>query len=662
MPKKKMDDSAIPEILAPAGNRSSFLAALAAGADAIYCGLKQHSARMAATNFRMGELSDLRAAAAERGVRVYVAFNTMVKPGELTDVGRMLDRLQQEVVPDALIVQDLAIVTLARQIGFTGEIHLSTLSNVSFCAPLHRLSQNPGVQRVVLPRELSIDEIQTMARACPDTLGLEVFVHGALCYAVSGRCYWSSYLGGKSGLRGRCVQPCRRRYAQSGLRGRFFSCQDLSVDVLAKVLRRVDRIRAWKIEGRKKGPHYVFHTVQAYRLLRDQGNDARTKKEANALLSQALGRRSTHYNFLPQRPQNPVPEDGETGSGLPVGVLKGKGNQPALTPNRALFPGDTLRLGYEDEPGHRIYRVSKSVPKGGRLVLSGPPPKRAARRTPVFLIDRREKWLQEAMASVEPSGASSGRSSGSKSLFTVRLPRHQRRKSPPIGDVHIFRAPDRKRTGGSVGVWVSPDRAQPFSKQDVSHTWWCLPPVIWPEDEDRVAASVLKVLNAGGRRFILNAPWQTAVFGKRRGVMLWAGPFCNVSNPLAVDQMASLGFSGVIPSPELGAADYLALARQSPLPLGILIYGNWPLCLSRARSPLIREDRPFISPRGEDAWVARYDTTNWVYPNWRVDLRKTKPQLQRAGYSLFLHLHEPVPKRVRLKRRPGKWNWTIGLR
>ena len=113
-----------PEILAPAGSRQSFLAAVAAGADAVYCGLKRHSARMAAENFRISDLVVLREAARAQRTRLYVALNTMITSGELADIGRTLDRLQREVQPDALIVQDLAVVDLAGQVGFTGEIHL----------------------------------------------------------------------------------------------------------------------------------------------------------------------------------------------------------------------------------------------------------------------------------------------------------------------------------------------------------------------------------------------------------------------------------------------------------------------------------------------------------------------------------------------------------
>ncbi|MEJ2040995.1 MAG: U32 family peptidase, partial [Desulfosarcinaceae bacterium] len=238
-----------PEILAPAGNREAFLAALAAGADAVYCGLKSFSARMAAKNFTLEELAGLRELAGRQKARVYLTLNTLVKPDELSVLGRQLDQVNRCVKPDALIVQDLGVIQLARQVGYKGEIHLSTLANVTLAQALPQLSKTFGVQRVVLPRELSVDEIKLMAESCPSDLGLELFVHGALCYGVSGRCYWSSFLGGKSGLRGRCVQPCRRRYTQKQTRGRLFSCQDFSLDVLIKTLASIPQVRAWKIEG-----------------------------------------------------------------------------------------------------------------------------------------------------------------------------------------------------------------------------------------------------------------------------------------------------------------------------------------------------------------------------------------------------------------------------
>jgi len=178
-----------PEILAPAGSRASFLAALAAGADAVYCGLKTFSARMEAANFSISELASLTCLAHEKGTKVYVALNSLLKPDDINKAGSILDQLNRFVHPDALIIQDLGMVKLVQQVGYSGELHLSTLANISFPSALKLIKKIRKVNRVVIPRELGIDEIKKMALACPDGIDLEVFIHGALCYAVSGRCF-----------------------------------------------------------------------------------------------------------------------------------------------------------------------------------------------------------------------------------------------------------------------------------------------------------------------------------------------------------------------------------------------------------------------------------------------------------------------------------------
>jgi putative protease len=123
-----------------------------------------------------------------------------------------------------------------------------------------------------------------------------------------------------------------------------------------------------------------------------------------------------------------------------------------------------------------------------------------------------------------------------------------------------------------------------------------------------------------------------------------------------------MGLAGAIVSPELGRDGYLQLASQRPLALGIIISGNWPLCVSRAKAQDLNIDEPFTSPRGEQAWLTRYGRDYWLFPNWKLDLLVHKPELQNAGYSLFVHLNEPLPKTVKLKRRPGLWNWNLNLR
>ena len=650
-----------PAIMAPAGNRASFLAAVAAGADAIYCGTKLFSARMQAQNFSPAELKPLVDLAHDRGIRVYVTLNTLLKPDDLDTAGKLIQTLNRHVQPDGLIIQDLAVLSLARQTGFRGEIKLSTLANISFGQALSLAAKTLGVDRVVLPRELNIDEIKDVARVCPPNLGLEVFIHGALCYAVSGRCYWSSYLGGKSGLRGRCVQPCRRVFNQSSDRQRFFSCQDLSLDVLVKVLLSIPQVQTWKIEGRKKGPHYVYYTVQAYRMLRDHVGDSRMKKTALQLLSQSLGRSSTHYNFLPQRPQSPVGIDGQTGSGLLVAKIKGSRQKPYFAPYQELLPGDVLRLGYEDEPWHTTERLKRAVPKGGKFYPKSFSRGRRVAGTPVFLIDRRETALKEMLAELEAGLPDMAETSSGDSGFRARLPAKSRRRDK-IMELSVYRRPGHSKSLGYPGIWLSADVLKQTPRKRIPAVWWWLPPVVWPDEAEDVISLVGLALKKGARIFVLNAPWQITFFKEPRKLKLWAGPFCNLANALALNALKPLGFSGAVVSPELGRQGYLQLARHRPFPLGMVISGNWPLCVSRTKAPTLKLNTPFTSPRGEAAWLAQHDGNFWMFPNWKLDLLAHRNELQKAGYSLFVHLNEPLPKKMKLKRRPGLWNWDISLR
>ncbi len=652
-----MDDSK-PQILAPAGNKASFLAAIAAGANAVYCGLKNFSARMEAKNFTVNELAPLTSLAHENGVKVYVTLNSLLKHEDLSLAGNLISQLAKRVNPDGLIIQDLALIDLAKQTGFKGELHLSTLSNVTFPAALKLVRGQLNINRVVLPRELSVDEIKTLAAACPVNLSLELFVHGALCYGISGRCYWSSYFGGKSGLRGRCVQPCRRIYTQKGKTGRVFSCVDLSLDVLSKVLLPVSQITAWKIEGRKKGPHYVYYTVSAYKILRDKGSDPAEKKNALELLSRSLGRVGTHYNFLPQRPQNPVSAESQTGSGLPVGKICGPAQNPWLSPNEDLLQNDLLRIGYEDEISHNILRVGKFVPKRGRLYIKPIAGNKSASGAHVFLTDRREKALEDMISELDSKIKKVSFSNEPELSFTSKLPKRFKGKQS-FCEVNVYRNHPRFNKGIKTGLWLDPEGMK-GKNIDYSCYWW-FPPVIWPDEEKQLKDRIDFLIAKGSKNFVLNIAWQIALFSSTKNLNIWAGPFCNIANVLALKAIHSLGFSGAIASPELGSDDYLNLIKNSPLPLGIVISGNWPLSISRILSGQVQTDYPFISPKGEYAWATKYSSNFWIYPNWIIDLTDKKEELQKAGYSMLINIIEPLPADIRMKKREGKWNWGIGL-
>ena len=651
-----------PLILAPAGNRASFLAALAAGADAVYCGLKSFSARMEAKNFTVEELIPLTKLAHKKGCKVYLTMNSLIKQSELEKAGTTLKHLAQKVKPDAIIIQDLAFIKLAQQAGFKNEIHLSTLANISFPAALKNIQEKLSASRVVIPRELNIDEIKAMAQKCPEKTDLEIFIHGALCYSVSGRCYWSSYMGGRSGLRGRCVQPCRRLYSQDNQRKRFFACHDLSLDVLVKVLLNVSKINTWKIEGRKKGPHYVFYTVKAYQALRDHGTDPEKKKAALALLSRALGREDTHYNFLPQRPQNPLKSDRQTGSGFFIGKISGTKNSLYIIPREELMAGDTLRIGYQDESWHAVKKINRNVPKRGKIYLKFPHNRRPANGTSVFLTDRLEKELKDMLAQLEKQLSDISEPVTLKSDFKIKFPSAQKNKikKKPV-NINVFRRLPKTKQRDITGIWLCEETKTTAFKRLASDIWWWLPPVIWPDDQQKLSLLIKYALKSGAKNFVLNAPWQNAFFTNKKELNLWAGPFCNTANTFAIDILASMGFKGVVVSPELSKNDFLSLPGKSALPLGVVISGNWPLGISRIVPENIKTDEVFYSPKREGACVKKYGSSYWVYPDWEIDLSEKKNILKKAGYALFVHIKEPVEQKVPMKKRPGLWNWNIEL-
>ncbi|WP_300951792.1 peptidase U32 family protein [uncultured Desulfovibrio sp.] len=700
-----------PEILAPAGDTPSFLAALAAGADALYVGLKHFSARMEAENFGTGELARLTDLAHEAGSRVYVAMNTLVKPGECGAAWRLIARLAARVRPDGLIIQDPGLLDLARQAGFAGGLFLSTLANVTHPLAL-REAKKLGADRVILPRELSIDEIRAMGAACPEGLDLECFVQGALCYCVSGRCYWSSYMGGKSGLRGRCVQPCRRIYQQGarmaqsgrdgrrqgrrgaappdrhaegrgghGRSGRFFSCRDLELGPLVKTLLDVPHLASWKIEGRKKGPHYVYHTVTAYRLLRDDPGDPAARRAAADILAMALGRPGGKARFLPQSPEETAAPDSQTSSGLLAGKIRiAPDGGCELKPHFELLPGDYLRVGVEDERWHATVPVTRRVPKAGtlRLRLARHATPRAG--TPVFLIDRREPELLRLLA--DWRGRLDARNAPSaQDTVPTGAPRFPRAiRPPPRPDMLLTATLPRGRAredgaasapgrGGRApgrrslpALWLSPRTAE-LSRTMVARIAWWLPPVVWPEEEDALARMLGRLWRQGARHFVCNAPWQRALFPDRlpEDADLLAGPFCNTANAAALGVLAGQGFAGAFASPELARDDALALPAQSPLPLGAVLSGFWPVGLSRFSLAGIRPNEPFAGPKGEVFWARRYGGTLWIYPAWPLDLSEQRRELADAGYSFFVRMEETPPASLPELRRQGLFNWNGAL-
>ncbi|MCF7676288.1 MAG: U32 family peptidase, partial [Akkermansiaceae bacterium] len=270
-----------PELLAPAGNWDCARAAVAAGADAIYFGLSRFNARLRADNFTEDDLPELMAYLHRHGLRGLVTMNTLVFSGELEQAEAQL-RLLAAAGVDAVIIQDLGLAMLAHAVCPELEIHASTQMTVTSPEGLAFVESIVPLGRVVLARELSIQELARFQAELPSIAGLglktplEVFVHGALCVAYSGQCLTSESLGQRSANRGECAQACRMPYEivvdgqprELGEVRYLLSPQDLAaVDLLPELVRA--GVKSFKIEGRLKSPEYVAAVTRVYRKALD---------------------------------------------------------------------------------------------------------------------------------------------------------------------------------------------------------------------------------------------------------------------------------------------------------------------------------------------------------------------------------------------------------
>jgi len=245
------------EILAPAGSFDSVVAAVRCGADAVYLGAKNFSARASAQNFSLEELRQAVIFCHERGVKVYLTLNTSVYDKELAEAAELI-KASAALGIDALIVSDLGIVSLAKNICPEMPLHASTQMCIQSAEGV-LAAKRLGFERAVLAREMSRQEIFDAVKN--GGIETEVFVHGALCMSVSGQCYLSSVLGKRSGNRGRCAQPCRLDFSLENSSANYvLSLKDLSLNQHLKELDSMG-VTSLKIEGRMKRPEYVAAAV-----------------------------------------------------------------------------------------------------------------------------------------------------------------------------------------------------------------------------------------------------------------------------------------------------------------------------------------------------------------------------------------------------------------
>lgn len=264
------------ENLAPAGNWDALRSAVAAGADAVYLGYAAYSARAGAGNFDEQQLRDAVRFAHLHHVRVHVTVNTLIEDGEMAGVVDVL-RLLSEIRVDAVLVQDLGVLRMARRCFPDLPIHASTQMAIHNATGV-RFCRNQGMTRAVLARECSAAEI---ALAAKEGIEIEVFGHGAQCVAVSGECLFSSVVGGRSGNRGRCAQPCRLLYTYRGKTAAWLSPRDVCMRDDLPELNKAG-VASIKLEGRLKRPEYVATIANSYRNAIDAMDNGHFRKADEA--------------------------------------------------------------------------------------------------------------------------------------------------------------------------------------------------------------------------------------------------------------------------------------------------------------------------------------------------------------------------------------------
>lgn len=340
--KKPEQKKEKPELLAPAGSLESFFAAMEKGADGVYAGLKDFSARAKAKNFTLYQMEKMTGYAHAHQKKLYVTLNTVVKESELPLLVDTLASLEAIGV-DAVIIQDMAVARLAREFFPALPLHASTQMTVHNSAGVLQLAEL-GFERVVLARELHLDEISRIVARSP--IGIECFVHGALCFSVSGQCYFSSFLGGHSGNRGRCAQPCRRQYKYKGKEGYYFSTNDFSsIDMIPQLA--AAGVESLKIEGRMKSAEYVAAIVGAYRKVLDAppANLPTALGEARELIKLSFGRTPTKGFLASHAPVDIATPSLRGATGRFLGEIKSiKGNRIHFESRDRLHIGDRIRI------------------------------------------------------------------------------------------------------------------------------------------------------------------------------------------------------------------------------------------------------------------------------------------------------------------------------
>ncbi|MDR2702411.1 MAG: U32 family peptidase [Spirochaetaceae bacterium] len=671
-----------PELLAPAGSPEALDAAVAEGADAVYLGLKSFNARMRSANFAYSQFEGALRSLHRMGRRLYVTVNTVFEQREADRVYQLLKYLAA-AGPDGIIVQDLGLLLMAREFPQL-KIHASTQMNIASARGANVLSKY-GVSRVVLARELSLEEIGAIGRLT--NVEMEVFVHGALCASVSGLCLFSSYLGGKSANRGLCTQACRRLYHAEGAganrgdiatefdeaapfqAGYYFSPCDLSLIARMPELAEAG-VRSFKIEGRMKSAEYVGTVVSAYRRVIDSmesGEDERRRslEDARSVLQNDFARPKTEFFFSPAAAGTIFRPEQDGGTGISMGtILKVSSSGSELRAlvksggQITLMPGDSVRFHKADDSRRQAHKLTFAGKSGGAHLISIPEGFEAG--DSVYLIQTKSmtrRYPQALPKDLSPFKRQPGREKAPPLPDREKPPSMPDRKNPaakkqllPEGiftalasteDLYIVQSI--KPAGVILPVnrktirLLLEEKPLPFKAQEIIlalDPWF-------PQEEERFLAELPEQLEERGYcRYILNNPGHFSLFrnnnGKSRNLLI-AGPWLYSFNSWAAAFASTLGARYCITPLENNRQNLEKTFPPRKRGAVFVTLFAWPP-LFRIKTGVegLYGFTSFTGSRDEPFTLVNGNGNSVVIPNQPFSITDKKPFLAEAGFRRFI--------------------------
>lgn len=585
------------EILAPVGGKEQLLAAVRAGVDAVYLGAKNFNARRSAANFDDAELYDAVAYCHARNVKVHVTLNTLVMDSEIP---ALLDEIKYiaESGADAVIVQDLAVAKLVKEHCPTLAMHASTQMTVHNLAGV-LAAKELGFSRVVLSRELSYEEI--CAIAAETDVELEVFVHGALCMCMSGACYLSSMLGGRSGNRGLCAQPCRLDF-RYGNKEYALSLKDMSyVEHMEKLAKA--GVCSFKIEGRMKRPEYVAAAVTACKAaLAGEKPDMETLRAVFSRQGFTDGyftgkRGADMFGFRSHEDVTAgekvfkslatVYKDETPRVPLTMTLSAAEGTAPVLSvsdgENTVLAEGTpcqkAIKAPTEYEHAFRylsktggtpFYLKSLDFSSDGECIIPAGEMNEMRRFALGKLLDIRSRikpkeFISSPLSDVEKHTASEVEIRIRAEKYDQVCFEHSATVILPLKELELH-----------------PEAAERFSGRIFAE----LPPLVFPKDEEKIRKRLSALVELGISDAVCDNIG-TLKIAKEAGMTVHGGYGLNILNSVALSEYERLGLVDATVSFELSAGKLRRLGGK--IPHGIIGYGYLPLMKTRA-CPLKKPD------------------------------------------------------------------------